>query len=293
MHSRVKLIACVLSVLFFVPVAATEQVKVKGELEAVDPDMRVITVLVTSKVPEERLELEVSRKAKITLDSDEVVLDALEPGQLVEVSYDDSLDVATVLNATQGQPKPEAPTDEFEVLLGEEGLDGWWIKSEVKTPNWENKAGVLHYKSPGPSLVSDRRFDDFELELEYNLPKDCNCGVFLRGRYEVKLTDTPKGASTWLKPEGRNGAIFSRIPASKNAYKGTNRWNKLQVKLVGMMVTVAINDEVVIDAQEIQGGPTSVENAVDSNEASPGPIMFFAHPRGVGAKFRNVKIRPV
>lgn len=270
-----------------------EQVTATGKLEDVDAGMRVITVLVTSKTPEIRLELEVSRKAKITLGDDEVVLEALEVGQSVEVSYDNTLDVATVLKVTPVEPNPAETSEEFEVLLEDNGLDGWWFKEEVKKPNWENKAGVLHYKSAGPSLVSDQRFDDFELELEYNLPKDCNLGVFLRGRYEVKLTDSPKGGSTSLKPEGRNGAIFSRIAATKNVYRGTNHWNKLEVKLVGMTVTVILNGEIVIDAKEIQGGPTSVQHAVDQNETSPGPIMLFAHPRGVGAKFRNIKVKPL
>ncbi|MEI7701305.1 MAG: DUF1080 domain-containing protein [Planctomycetia bacterium] len=268
-----------------------DQITTRGELESVDTEMRVVTVLVTAKPEDEHLELEVSRKARIYLGTDEVVLAALEVGQPVEVTYDDQLDVATLIRATPLEPMPEKQSTEFEALLPENGLDGWWFKEEVKTPNWENKAGVLLYKAGGPSLVSDRRFGDFEMELEYNLPKDCNCGVFLRGRYEVKLTDTPKGGTTSLKPEGRNGAIFSRIPASKNAYKGTNRWNKLSARLEGMTVTVTINDEVVIDAQEIVGGPTSPTHAVDHDEASPGPIMFFAHPRGVGAKFRNIKVR--
>lgn len=268
-----------------------DQITARGELESVDADMRVITVLVTSTPPEQRLELEVSRKARIYLGNDEVVLAALEAGQPLEVTYDNELDVATAIRATSLEPGVAMNSAEFEPLLSEDGLDGWWLKGDVRTPNWENKAGVLLYKSAGPSLVSDQRFGDFEMELEYNLPKDCNCGVFLRGRYEIKLTDTPKGGSTSLRPEGRNGAIFSRIPASKNAYKGTNRWNKLSAKLEGMTVTVSINDELVIDAKEIVGGPTSTEHSVDLDEASPGPIMFFAHPRGVGAKFRNIKVR--
>lgn len=150
------------------------------------------------------------------------------------------------------------------------------------------------YKTSGPSLITDRKFNDFELQVEYNLPRDCNCGIFLRGRYEIKLTDTPKGSTTSLKPEGRNGAVYNRIAASTNAYKGTNHWNKLEAKLVGKTVTVVINGQTVIDAKEIEGGPTAAPPvAFDADEDLPGPILLFAHPRGVGAKFRNIRVRPL
>ena len=153
------------------------------------------------------------------------------------------------------------------------------------------KNGVLTYKSRGTSLISDKKYGDFEMQAEFKLPKDCNCGIFLRGRYEVKLTDTPKGSTTSLKPDGRIGAIYSRITPSKNAYKGTNQWNTLEVKLIDKTVTVKINGETVIDAKEIKGGPTGP--GVDNDENAPGPLMLFAHPKGVGAKFRNIKVKPL
>ena len=188
----------------------------------------------------------------------------------------------------------DAKTDDsaFEALLSQNGLDGFHFEGNLKKklPNWANKNGILTYKTAGPSLISDSEYYDFEMQLDFNLPKDCNCGVLLRGRYEVKLTDTPKGIASDLRPDSRIGAIYARLAPSTNAYKGTNQWNELEVKLVGKTVTVKINGETVIDEQDIPPGRTPGA-AAGQDESTPGPITFFAHPKGVGAKFRNLKIK--
>lgn len=237
------------------------------------------------------LTLDVSRKTKITVDGMQVNLSNLKTGQTVRVIYEDALDAAITIEEIKAKDLTEPIDNEFESLIPTEGLDGWYFHKELigNRPNWENSRGVLVYKSSGTSLISDKKFRDFELQLEFNLPKSCNCGVYLRGRHEVKLTDTPKGSVTTLKPEERIGAIFGRIAASKNAYKGANQWNKLEVRLIDQTVTVRINDVVVINQKEIEGPGTGI--SLDQNLSDPGPIILFAHPKGVGARFRNIKIK--
>jgi hypothetical protein len=181
----------------------------------------------------------------------------------------------------------------FEPLLSDSGLKGWYFRSVPRDgkPNWEVRNGELICKEVAPALISEKKFDDFEMRLEFALPKDADCGIYLRGRYELKLTDSPKGMASSIKPEASIGAIQDRIVPTKNAYNGTNQWNNLEVRLVGKTVTVTINGENVIDAQEIKG-ETNVA-ALDKNEGTPGPIMFVGFLTGVGAKFRNVKIKPL
>ena len=58
---------------------------------------------------------------------------------------------------------------------------------------WIVESGVLKSPKSGSNLVSEQKFDDFKLHLEFKYPKGSNSGVYLRGRYEVQITDS-KGA---------------------------------------------------------------------------------------------------
>jgi hypothetical protein len=287
-----------------VSVAQAEVVTIDVIVQAVDAKERSITVSKATKTKSKDLELEVGKKAKVTIGGRDATFDLVKPGQKASLSYETELEVVTKVDITGNTGTTPSPTlvkptaapsegDGFELLLPPDGLEGWYFLQELgeRKPNWENKNGTLVYKSPGTSLISDRKFSDFEMQLEFKLPKDCNCGVFLRGRYEIKLTDTLKGSTTSLRPEQRIGAIFKRIVPTKNPYKGANQWNKLDVKLVGTRVTVKINGENVIDDTEIVGGPTATFLGLEQDESLPGPIMFFAHQKGVGAMFRNLKLR--
>ena len=41
----------------------------------------------------------------------------------------------------------------------------------------------------GGNLISDQKFTDFKLLLEFRYPKGSNSGIYLRGRYEVQIED--------------------------------------------------------------------------------------------------------
>ena len=45
-------------------------------------------------------------------------------------------------------------------------------------------------RNRGANLISDEKFTDFKLHLEFRYPKDGNSGMYLRGRYEVQITDS-------------------------------------------------------------------------------------------------------
>jgi hypothetical protein len=308
-----KIIFSLLSVvgLLFEPThvyATAEIIAINTVITFVDIEGKNIKISDNGKPQAKEIDLELGRKTKVLIAGKEAQIEVVRPGQKATVYYDPQLELVTkieiaVLFVPEPKPLPAAQRDGngFEPLLPKEGLEGWYFKEEPqyysqnrnstqRKPNWENKNGILMYRYAGPSLVSDQKFDDFELELDFNLPRECNCGVFLRGRYEVKLTDTQRGWAN-LKPDGRIGAIFSKIPPSKITYKGPYVWNKLEVKLVGQTVTVKINGETVINEKEIEG--QLVGPVVDADEGAPGPIMFFAHPKGIGARFRNVKIKPL
>jgi hypothetical protein len=177
-------------------------------------------------------------------------------------------------------------------LLKADSLDGWYLwasrANQKKTPqtvNWTIKNGIVTNSAVGRHLVTDKKFQDFELNFEFQLPPNCNSGIYLRGRYELKLKDVDP---IQAKPEERCGAIFGQIAPSKNAFLGPSKWNKAKVILKGNEVTVVMNDKTIIDAHELKG-PT--HGAIDDQEAEPGPIMLNSHIKGKGIQYRNMTIR--
>jgi len=171
-------------------------------------------------------------------------------------------------------------------------LDSWQPpKKSEDISNWSLIDGILTMKSAGPSLRTKQTFQDFDLHLEFKLPPKCNTGVYLRGRYEVQLLDSQARKRDGAQFTGVQGcgAIYGQIAPSKDTYRGPNKWNSLDVRLVGETVTVRLNDTLLIDAATLNG-PTSAP--LDENESDPGPILLQSHSV-TGLAFRNITIKPL
>jgi|GEM_PF-2533196 len=206
------------------------------------------------------------------------------------------LDQRTVIRSRDGVVLHEAAIDrivgEPVELLKRDSLEGWTTTEPVSVPNWTIANGILTNTTPGPSLMTKDKFMDFELHLEFLLPSKGNSGVFLRGRYEVQLLDTARNRLSngkFVPDVTRLGAINWLIAPSKPVYAGPNRWNSMDVRLMGTTVTVVINGVTVIDNKVIER-PT--RNALDQNVSEPGPILL-QHVDAVGHRFRNITIRPI
>ena len=182
--------------------------------------------------------------------------------------------------------------DGFVDLIKSDNLNGWHLVSRPKEKqpaskksNWEISSGVLINIPAGRHLATDAKYRDFELEFEFQVPSKCNSGLYLRGRYELKLKDADPLET---KPEQRCGAIYNQIAPTANEFLGPRQWNKCRVILRDNELTVMLNDKVVIDKKELQG-PTG--GAFDDKEREPGPIILHSHLAGAGIKYRSMKIK--
>lgn len=176
-------------------------------------------------------------------------------------------------NITWGKPLP----------LVTKGLLGWRLRTSKQGACWKENTGVLTNRSPCVDIISDGRYQDFKMHLEYKLEPGTQSGVYMRGRYEIRLVDDAGKPPT---DEG-TGAIFGLTVPNKNAAKPAGTWQALDVIMAGRRVTVMIDGDKVLDNQEV-AGPTG--GALDSDEAIPGPIMVQGD-RGMLA-VRNASITP-
>ncbi len=166
-------------------------------------------------------------------------------------------------------------------LFNGKDLSGWKAMGENQ---WIVKDGVLTSPRSGANLISDQKFTDFKLHVEFRYQKGSNSGVYLRGRHEVQIEDSPK-------EQHPSSVLFSGIygfltPSEINAL-GPNTWQTFDITLIGRMVTVVVNGKTVITNQEIPG---ITGGALDSNEGEPGPIYIQGDHGPI--EFKKIVITP-
>ena len=169
-------------------------------------------------------------------------------------------------------------------LLNGRDLSGWKMSDPASTVTWKVENGTLVSPGRGPELISDAKFEDFKLHIEFNCAPGSNSGIYLRGRYELQIEDDPE-------PEGptmRTGGVYGFLAPSPEQPRRPGEWQTYDITLVGRVVTVVQNGQTIIDQQEIAG---ITGGALDSHEALPGPIYLQGGEVGHVA-YRNIRITP-
>jgi hypothetical protein len=110
-----------------------------------------------------------------------------------------------------------------------DNMDRWIIPENNK---FVMKDGVMVNGEKGGNLISNQKFDDFKLSIEFRYPAGSNSGIYLRGRYELQIEDS-KGRADHVSI----GGIYGFIAPAVNAAKGPGEWQSYEITLVGRHVT--------------------------------------------------------
>lgn len=168
-------------------------------------------------------------------------------------------------------------------LFNGKDLSGWH-ESKAGPPDWSVKDRKLVSPGNGPELISDNKFQDFKLHVEFNCKKDSNSGVYLRGRYEVQIeTD-----SVAEPPSHHTAGIYGFIAPAPELARSPDVWQTFDITLIGRRISVIQNGRTVIDNQEIPG---LTGGALDSREDEPGHIYLQGSEKGQ-VLFRKITITP-
>jgi hypothetical protein len=168
-------------------------------------------------------------------------------------------------------------------LFNGKDTKGWHTEGKNQ---WVVEKGILRSPKSGSNLITDRKFTDFKLHIEFRYPQGSNSGVYLRGRYELQVIDTKSG-----EPEPINNqfsSIYGFLPPNKMMAKNPGEWQSYDVTLVGRKVTIVANGTTVICDQIIPG---ITGGAIDSKEGEPGPILIQGDHGPID--YRNIVITPV
>jgi hypothetical protein len=173
---------------------------------------------------------------------------------------------------------------------------------------WTVEDGVLISSKPhsGNDLLTDEKFTDFELHVEFQATD--NSGVYLQGRYEIQIINSYGVKPKIVEIDGKKietldthqcGAIYGKIAPSKNMAKKPAEWQSYDVVFRGARVadgkvvkkarvTLVWNGAKVIDDAEIDGVTGA---ALDNKVGEPGPLLLQGDHGKVS--FRNIKIKPL
>ena len=166
-------------------------------------------------------------------------------------------------------------------LFNGKDLSGWQALGKNQ---WVVESGLLKSPKPGANLVSDQKFTDFKLHVEFRYPEGSNSGIYLRGRYEVQIADN-KG----LAPSDvLFGGVYGFLTPNEMVAKTAGEWQAYDITLIGRRVSITANGKTIISDQIIPG---ITGGALDNDEAAPGPMLIQGDHGPV--EFRNITITPV
>ena len=193
------------------------------------------------------------------------------------------------LSLTISAIAPVRAADEkgFQPLFNGKDTTGWHLRNPSGHNSWKVEGGILkntvNQGEHGTDLVTDKKFMNFTVKYEYQVPDNSNSGFYLRGRHEIQiLGDFAKG-TTGL---GGNGAIYNFKAPDKFVSKPAGEWQTVEATMIGDKITVVQNGVKIHDNVECRKATGS---EIDDKVDQPGPI-FLQGDHGT-VWFRNIQIK--
>ena len=121
-----------------------------------------------------------------------------------------------------------APSDAI-VLFDGKDLSKW-ENTKGGPAEWKVKDGVITVDKSKGDIQTKDKFNDFQLHIEWRVPKDIegsdqlrgNSGIYLQGMYEVQVLDNYNN-KTYVN--GMAGSIYKQTAPLANAMRKPGEWN--------------------------------------------------------------------
>ena len=175
----------------------------------------------------------------------------------------------------------------FVPLFNGKDTAGWHLRKKDGHNSWTIDHGVLkntvNKGEHGTDLVTDKKFWNFTVRYEFQVPDGSNSGLYLRGRHEIQILGDYKSGKAG---KSGNGAIYNQTAPSEFASKPAGEWQTAEATIIGNKITLFLNgkkvhDNVVCDV--------ATGSEIDKNVKEPGPIFLLGDHGTVS--FRNMRIK--
>jgi len=156
--------------------------------------------------------------------------------------------VVNVAFAADNQLTDKEKAQGWQLLFNGKDYTGWKCNNGKKIASAVEDGTMVPFKSGGYLIVHEKKFGDFILKCDVKMPEHCNSGIFFRVEdlgdvvnkgFEIQVA-TGKGTGMH-----DFGAIYDLAPLSKNASKGANVWNAVEITCKGPDIGVKVNGEPV------------------------------------------------
>ncbi len=153
---------------------------------------------------------------------------------------------------------------------------------ELMHRHWKIENGTLVYRGHAyDNICTAKDYADFELLVDWKIEADADSGLYLRGTPQVQIWDAHRN-------DIGSGGLFNNKnnpdKPVKVADKPVGEWNTFKIIMIGKLVIVYLNDQLVVDTTELENFWQR-----DREIYPTGQIELQAHNSVV--YFRNIFIR--
>lgn len=188
--------------------------------------------------------------------------------------------VAGVSAAGAEEPRTPLPAPDkggWIALFNGRDLTGWHFKNPKAKRVWvacsevridpANPARLLPFGSGGGTgavllfgddgrgsdIMTDHDFYNYELHIEFTVPKGSNSGIYNRGLYEIQVLDS-YGKSELAVHDC--GALYERTIPKVNASKPPGEWQTFDIKMQGKQMSLVWNGVEILRDYDVRYGET-------------------------------------
>ena len=172
---------------------------------------------------------------------------------------------------------PASADDEFVPLFNGKDLSGWVPRNPKAKQVWvacddvkldpadpsrllpigrggkTNSVLLCGEDGRGSDLMTVEPYYDYELHVEFTVPKGSNSGIYNRGLFEIQIFDS-FGVT---KPAFHDcGAFYERALPSENLAKAPGEWQTFDITMKGKKLTLVWNGKTVYKEIDIRYGET-------------------------------------
>jgi hypothetical protein len=175
---------------------------------------------------------------------------------------------------------------------------------------WAWKDGELTPRDKDEVIWSKKAYENFILDLEFNLEPAANSGVlvyssdiqnWIPNTVEIQILDDPAPKWANIPPSWKCGGIFAHAAPRKAAVKKAGEWNRMTIRCQGPRISVLLNGEVVTDInmKDWKSGKKNPDGS-DIVDFEPRPLAEMATKGHIGLQgahggipthFRNIRIK--
>jgi hypothetical protein len=175
---------------------------------------------------------------------------------------------------------------------------------------WAWKDGELAPKDKDEVIWSKQPYENFILDLEFNLDPAANSGVlvyssdtqnWIPNTVEIQLLDDPAPKWANIPPTWKCGGVFAHSVPRTSAVKKAGEWNRMTIRCQGPRISVLLNGKLVTDLnmKDWKSGKKNPDGSdiVDfeprplAEMATKGHIGLQGAHGGIPTRFRNLKLK--